>query len=137
HVVDPAGSAHQRESSRRLQDRVVRLARRIGERRLNVIRLKVTKVPKDFLVRHPSASIPRISVTRMRIPRMHGRPPHLPGSTVMRLRSFMAAGYFSASSATSLQNSVWISPDPLEEEREILDGGKINVESLIPLEAGT
>lgn len=34
-----------------------------------------------------------------------------------------------------LQNSVWISPDPLEEEREILDGGKINVESLLLLEA--
>lgn len=34
-----------------------------------------------------------------------------------------------------LQNSVWISPDPLAEEREILGGAKINVESLILLEA--
>jgi len=34
-----------------------------------------------------------------------------------------------------LQNSVWISPDPLAQEREILGGGKINVESLILLEA--
>jgi phenylacetic acid degradation operon negative regulatory protein len=34
-----------------------------------------------------------------------------------------------------LQNSAWITPDPLEEEREILGGGKINVESLIFLEA--
>ena len=34
-----------------------------------------------------------------------------------------------------LQNSVWITPDPLEEERQILVGGKINVESLILLEA--
>jgi DNA-binding transcriptional regulator PaaX len=34
-----------------------------------------------------------------------------------------------------LQNSVWITPDPLEEEREILSDGKINVESLILLEA--
>ncbi len=34
-----------------------------------------------------------------------------------------------------LQNSVWITPDPLEEERQILGGEKINVESLIPLEA--
>src|SRR2546425_7138758 len=34
-----------------------------------------------------------------------------------------------------LQNSVWISPDPLEGERQILGGGKINVESLILLEA--
>jgi phenylacetic acid degradation operon negative regulatory protein len=34
-----------------------------------------------------------------------------------------------------LQNSVWITPDPLEEERHILGSGKINVESLILLEA--
>jgi DNA-binding transcriptional regulator PaaX len=34
-----------------------------------------------------------------------------------------------------LQNSVWITPDPLEEERKILGGGKINVESLLLLEA--
>ena len=47
----------------------------------------------------------------------------------------MAVEYFSASTATSLQNSVWITPDPLAEERQILGGGKINVESLILLEA--
>jgi DNA-binding transcriptional regulator PaaX len=34
-----------------------------------------------------------------------------------------------------LQNSVWITPDSLEEERHVLVGGKINVESLILLEA--
>ena len=34
-----------------------------------------------------------------------------------------------------LQNSVWISPDPLKEEHQIIAGGKINVESLILLEA--
>lgn len=34
-----------------------------------------------------------------------------------------------------LQKSVWITPDALREEREILGGGKINVESLILLEA--
>ena len=34
-----------------------------------------------------------------------------------------------------LQNSVWITPDPLAEEPQILGGGKINVESLILLEA--
>jgi DNA-binding transcriptional regulator PaaX len=34
-----------------------------------------------------------------------------------------------------LQNSVWISPDPLLQEREILGGGRINVESLVLLEA--
>jgi phenylacetic acid degradation operon negative regulatory protein len=34
-----------------------------------------------------------------------------------------------------LQNSVWITPDPMGEERRILRGGRINVESLILLEA--
>jgi hypothetical protein len=34
-----------------------------------------------------------------------------------------------------LQNSVWISPDPLTAEREVLGGGEINVESPILLEA--
>jgi len=34
-----------------------------------------------------------------------------------------------------VQNSVWITPDPLTEERQILGGGKINVESLLLLEA--
>jgi len=34
-----------------------------------------------------------------------------------------------------LQKSVWITPDSLEEERQILSGGKINVKSLILLEA--
>jgi phenylacetic acid degradation operon negative regulatory protein len=34
-----------------------------------------------------------------------------------------------------LQKSVWITPDSLEEERQILVGGKINVESLLLLEA--
>ena len=33
------------------------------------------------------ASISRISITRMRIPRMHGFPPHFPGSEVIRERS--------------------------------------------------
>ena len=34
-----------------------------------------------------------------------------------------------------LQNSVWITPDPLDQERQILLDGKINVESLLLLEA--
>jgi len=34
-----------------------------------------------------------------------------------------------------LQNSVWLTPDPLDQERQILGAGKINVESLILLEA--
>jgi DNA-binding transcriptional regulator PaaX len=34
-----------------------------------------------------------------------------------------------------LQNSVWITPDPLHDERDFLVGGKVNVESLILLEA--
>ena len=36
-----------------------------------------------------------------------------------------------------LQNSVWITPDPLAEERQVLGGGKIDVESLLLLEAVT
>jgi DNA-binding transcriptional regulator PaaX len=34
-----------------------------------------------------------------------------------------------------LQNSVWITPDSLEEERRVLVDGKVNVESLILMEA--
>ena len=34
-----------------------------------------------------------------------------------------------------LQNSVWITPDPLTDERELLAGGSVSVESLILLEA--
>jgi len=34
-----------------------------------------------------------------------------------------------------LQNSVWITPDPLEEERQVIRGANINVESLLLLEA--
>src|SRR6266436_5499361 len=40
------------------------------------------------------------SVTRMRKPRMHGRPPHLSRSTVMRSKSFIPAQYFRAAKAT-------------------------------------
>ncbi|MCL4178796.1 MAG: hypothetical protein KJ072_13780 [Verrucomicrobia bacterium] len=34
-----------------------------------------------------------------------------------------------------LQNSVWISPDPMNEERQLLQGAKVDVESLLFLEA--
>jgi phenylacetic acid degradation operon negative regulatory protein len=34
-----------------------------------------------------------------------------------------------------LQNSVWITPDPLREERDLLSGDRINVESLLLMEA--
>jgi phenylacetic acid degradation operon negative regulatory protein len=34
-----------------------------------------------------------------------------------------------------LQNSVWITPDPLHEEQQILGKGRINVESLLMMEA--
>ena len=47
-----------------------------------------------------------------------------------RLRRYLRAKGFGY-----LQNSVWISPDPMAQEREILAGGKINVESLVLLEA--
>jgi phenylacetic acid degradation operon negative regulatory protein len=47
-----------------------------------------------------------------------------------RLRRYLRGNGFGY-----LQNSVWITPDPLDKEREILGGGKINVESLLLLEA--
>jgi len=47
----------------------------------------------------------------------------------------MATDYANTPCATSPQNSVWITPDPLTEERQILGGGKIRVESLLLLEA--
>jgi DNA-binding transcriptional regulator PaaX len=34
-----------------------------------------------------------------------------------------------------LQGSVWITPDPMQGEREVLAGGAVNVESLLLLEA--
>ena len=34
-----------------------------------------------------------------------------------------------------LQNSVWVTPDPLQNERDLIDGESVNVESLILLEA--
>jgi phenylacetic acid degradation operon negative regulatory protein len=46
-----------------------------------------------------------------------------------RLRRYLRSSGFGY-----LQNSVWIKPDPLNEERLILGGGKINVESLLLLE---
>ena len=47
-----------------------------------------------------------------------------------RLRRYLRAKGFGY-----LQNSVWITPDPLKEERQIMGGGRINVESLLLLEA--
>ena len=47
-----------------------------------------------------------------------------------RLRRYLRERHFGY-----LQNSVWVTPDPLEKERQILSGGRINVESLILLEA--
>ena len=47
-----------------------------------------------------------------------------------RLRRYLHAKGFGY-----LQNSVWITPDPLKEERQIMGGARINVESLLLLEA--
>jgi DNA-binding transcriptional regulator PaaX len=48
----------------------------------------------------------------------------------VRLRRYLQGKCFGY-----LQNSVWITPDSLDEERKILVGGQVNVESLILLEA--
>jgi len=42
-----------------------------------------------------------MSVTRIRLPRMQGCPPHLPGSTVIRSSSFMVLSYFNSHRTTS------------------------------------
>jgi phenylacetic acid degradation operon negative regulatory protein len=47
-----------------------------------------------------------------------------------RLRRYLRTRWFGC-----LQGSVWITPDPVHGEREILTGGKTNVESLLLLEA--
>ena len=48
----------------------------------------------------------------------------------VRLRRYLHSKCFGY-----LQKSVWITPDPLDEERQILVGGQVDVESLILLEA--
>ena len=48
----------------------------------------------------------------------------------VRLRRYLRQNGFGY-----LQNSVWISPDPLANERTLIEGGKVSVESLILLEA--
>jgi phenylacetic acid degradation operon negative regulatory protein len=47
-----------------------------------------------------------------------------------RLRRYLRARGFGY-----LQGSVWVTPDPMRGEREVLAGGEINVESLLLLEA--
>jgi phenylacetic acid degradation operon negative regulatory protein len=47
-----------------------------------------------------------------------------------RLRRYLRGRAFGC-----LQGSVWVTPDPVHGEREILAGGKVNVESLLLLEA--
>jgi phenylacetic acid degradation operon negative regulatory protein len=49
-----------------------------------------------------------------------------------RLRRFLQSRGFGY-----LQNSVWITPDPLNEERALVSDGPVNVESLVFLEACT
>ncbi len=48
----------------------------------------------------------------------------------VRLRRYLHANGFGC-----LQGSVWVTPDPVAGEREILAGGKVNVNSLLLLEA--
>jgi hypothetical protein len=51
---------------------------------MNVFGFQVREIREDLFGAHPSASISRMSVTRMRMPRMQGRPPHCAGLLVMR-----------------------------------------------------
>jgi hypothetical protein len=102
-----------------LQHGVVRLAGGIRQRRLDVIGLKIGKVLKIFCSVTPSANIPSTSVTRTRKPRMQGRPPHLPGSIVMRSNSFMVKPCTSREKKSSAVNfgreidrQNWTYPNP-------------------------
>ena len=56
--------------------------------------------------------------------------PMAQNATRVRLRRYLRERGFGC-----LQNSVWIIPDAMDEERRHLAGGEINVESLILLEA--
>lgn len=56
--------------------------------------------------------------------------PEAKGTARNRLRNFLRQRGFGY-----LQNSVWISPHPIVEEREILMDGPVNVESFVVLEA--
>ncbi len=61
----------------------------IAECRKDVGFFQVGMVIKDFLMAGTDSKRPRMSFTRMRSPRIQGRPPHLPGSMVMRSLRFM------------------------------------------------
>jgi phenylacetic acid degradation operon negative regulatory protein len=56
--------------------------------------------------------------------------PSTQDSQRVRLRRYLQGKCFGY-----LQNSVWITPDSLDDERKILVGGQVNVESLVLLEA--
>jgi hypothetical protein len=56
------------------------------QRGVNFQRGEFGKIIDNFCFVHADESQPRISPTVMRIPRMQGRPPRLPGSIVMILR---------------------------------------------------
>lgn len=51
-------------------------------------------------------------------------------TTRTRLRRYLKGHNFGC-----LQNSVWVTPDPMQSEREILSGGEVNVASLLLLES--
>ncbi len=68
--------------------------------------------------------------TRRRAGRANGTDGGAQNTQRTRLRR-----YFRDKGFGYLQNSVWITPDSLAEEQRILGGGKIDVESLILLEA--
>ena len=69
--------------------RMISSLRRIFQAGANVLGLQVRKVRKDFTLRHPAASKSSTSLTRMRMPRMQGRPPHCLGLKVIRSACFI------------------------------------------------
>jgi hypothetical protein len=72
-----------------MQDGVIGLACGVGECCLEVIGFQVGKVTQDFVVRDTVSQHPENVRDPNAYPRMHGRPSHLSGSTVMRSRRFI------------------------------------------------
>ena len=81
-----------KEAPRNRADKVVVPVSSISERSTDILESKFRKLLNHLLIGHPGGQ-PRTSPTEMRMPRMQGRPPRLPGSMVISSRWFIAGGY--------------------------------------------
>ena len=74
------------------EDGVIDPPARKAKTRHDVFGLNVRKFLQNLLAGQAVASRSRTSVTRMRMPRTQGRPPHCAGSTVMRSATIVMVG---------------------------------------------